>query len=79
MTNVNFRYFSAKPPGTTGGPIFGTFTSNNKVEGEAAAMEEAKEFLKAGKEYVEELKTYEEWVPSVMQADKPVILDCYAE
>ena len=43
-------------------------------------MAETKEFLKQTQELlVEELKDYSEWLPKVMQADKPIILECYAE
>jgi len=42
-------------------------------------MDEAKAFMKGATELVDELKDYQEWLPKVMQSDKPVILDCYAE
>lgn len=50
-----------------------------KDETEAAAMESAKQFLSETKEVVDELKDYQEWMPKVMQSERPVILDCYAE
>eukprot|EP00347_Sterkiella_histriomuscorum_P004761 403359210 len=50
-----------------------------KDESEAASMDQAKEFLQEIKGYVDELNDYQEWLPKVMQSDKPVILDCYAE
>jgi len=42
-------------------------------------MDEAKAFMKGATELVDELKDYQEWLPKVMQSDKPVILDCYAD
>ena len=48
-------------------------------ESEAASINEAKEYLESQKQVIDELTNYEEWVPKVMQAEKPVILDCYAE
>jgi hypothetical protein len=42
-------------------------------------MKEAKEFLGEVKDHIDEITTYDEWVPKVMNSDKPVILDCYAE
>ena len=53
--------------------------SNRDQGSEAAAMNEAKDFLKQTKEFVDEVNEYSEWLPKVMNADKPVILDCYAE
>ena len=31
------------------------------------------------KQYVDEIKDYSEWTTKVMESDKPVVLDCYAE
>ena len=42
-------------------------------------MKEAKEFIQDVKSYVDEILDYSEWSTKVMQSDKPVILDCYAE
>ena len=42
-------------------------------------MNEAKKFMDEVKGFVDEIKDYSEWVPKVMESDKPVILDCYAE
>ncbi len=42
-------------------------------------MAGAKEFLEQQKGIVDELKDVSEFNSKVMQADKPVILDCYAE
>ena len=66
-----------KPPGNNKSPIYGNFEA--KDEGEAASMEEAKEFLNTAKQFVEELKDPNDWVTTVMQSEKPVILDCYAK
>lgn len=42
-------------------------------------MKDAKQFMEEVKNYIDEIRDYQEWVPKVMEADKPVILDCYAE
>jgi hypothetical protein len=42
-------------------------------------MDQAKSFISDVKDHVDELTDYQEWVPKVMNSDKPVILDCYAE
>ncbi len=42
-------------------------------------MDGAKEFLEQTKEFVYELKNLNEFTTKVMQSDKPVILDCFAE
>jgi hypothetical protein len=50
-----------------------------KDSSEAAAMEGAKEFISEAKKIVDELQDLQEFTSKVMQSDKPVILDCYAE
>ena len=42
-------------------------------------MKDAKDFLNKASDIIDEIGSYEEWLPKVMQSDKPVILDCYAE
>lgn len=48
-------------------------------EGEAAVIDQTKDLVENITELIDEVKSYEEWIPKVMQSDKPVILDCYAE
>lgn len=50
-----------------------------KDEGEAATIDQAKDMMEGMKQWIDEITDYAEWVPKVMQSDKPVILDCYAE
>ena len=62
-------------------------TNPNKLGGnqqpdpksEEAAMAGAKEFMEQQKSIVDELKDVSEFTTKVMHADRPVILDCYAE
>ena len=42
------------------------------------AIKDAQEFIDKTKEFVVDLKDANEWVSTVMQSEKPVILDCYA-
>jgi hypothetical protein len=42
-------------------------------------MEGAKEFLEQTKHLIDEIQDVSEFTTKVMQSDKPVILDCYAE
>lgn len=46
---------------------------------EAAAIEGAKAFMKEAKKIVDELADMNQFNTKVMQADRPVILDCYAD
>ncbi|CDW78100.1 thioredoxin [Stylonychia lemnae] len=71
MTQNPARYFNTKPPRAPS-PVA-------KDESEAASIDQAKDFLENVKGYVDELNDYNEWLPKVMQSDKPVILDCYAD
>ena len=72
------RQFSNKNVGGNG-------NSNKKVsnaadpKSEEAAMAGAKEFMDQQKSIIDELKDLQEFNAKVMQADRPVILDCYAE
>lgn len=42
-------------------------------------MEGAREFLKEAKKIIDEVTEYSQFNSKVMQSDKPVILDCYAD
>ena len=51
------------------------------ADSETIAKESAKDFMKSVKEeLIDELKSYDEWLPKVMEeTTKPVLLDCYAD
>jgi hypothetical protein len=42
-------------------------------------MEGARDFLQEAKKMIDEVTEYSQFASKVMQSDKPVILDCYAE